>query len=96
MYAKNANVFAAIPSMHSAFPVIPLYFAIKRKMPWLAVLFFIVCAGIWGAAVYSRHHYIIDVILGVLCALMTILVFERIVLKTRINEWLDRYTELVK
>ena len=96
MYAKNANVFAAIPSMHSAFPVIPLYFAIKRKMPWLALLFFIVCAGIWAAAVYSRHHYIIDVILGVLCALMTVLVFEKIVLKTKVDKWLDRYAELVR
>lgn len=96
MYAKNANVFAAIPSLHSAYPVIPLYFAIKRKMPLAAFFFFIICVGIWGAAVYSRHHYIIDVILGILCALMTILVLERLVLKTRVNDWLDKYTEWIK
>ena len=96
MYAKNANVFAAIPSLHSAYPILPLYFALKKKMPLAVFLFFIVCLGIWGAAVYSRHHYIIDVILGVLCALVTILVLEKWVLKTRVDGWLDRYAELIK
>lgn len=96
MYAKNANVFAAIPSLHSAYPIIPLYFAIKRKMPIAIFFFFVICVGIWGAAVYSRHHYIIDVILGVLCALMTILVLEQLVLKTRVDRWLNRYTEWIR
>ena len=96
MYAKNANVFAAVPSLHSAYPIIPLYFAIKRKMPKAAVFFFIICAGIWGAAVYSRHHYIIDVILGIICALLTIFVLEKLVLKTRVNNWLDRYAEWIR
>ena len=96
MYAKNANVFAAIPSLHSAYPILPLYFALKRKMWWAVGVFFIICCGIWGAAVYSRHHYIIDVILGILCALATIFVLERLVLKTRVDGWLDRYAELIK
>lgn len=96
LYAKNANVFAAIPSLHSAYPIIPLYFALKRKMPVAAFFFFVICVGIWGSAVYSRHHYIIDVILGILCALATILVLERLVLRTRVDGWLDRYAEWIK
>ena len=96
MYAKNANVFAAIPSLHSAYPIIPFYFALKRKMPVASFSFFVICVGIWGAAVYSRHHYIIDVILGVLCALATILVLERLVLRTRVDAWLDRYAKWIK
>ncbi len=96
MYAKNANVFAAIPSLHSAYPILPLYFALKRRMKLAAVVFFIICLGIWGTAVYSRHHYIIDVILGVLCAVATIIVLERFVLRTRVDGWLDRYAELIK
>ncbi|HFA49721.1 MAG TPA: inositol phosphorylceramide synthase [Bacteroidetes bacterium] len=96
MYAKNANVFAAIPSLHSAYPILPLYFAFKRKMWWAVGVFFIICLGIWGSAVYSRHHYIIDVLLGILCAVSTIFVLERLVLKTRVDGWLDRYAELIK
>jgi len=96
MYAKNANVFAAIPSLHSAYPILPLYFALKRKMPLAAGVFFLICVGIWGSAVYSRHHYFIDVILGILCSLATILVLERLVLRTRVNRWLNRYAELIE
>ena len=96
MYAKNANVFAAIPSLHAAYPVIVLYFALKNKMKRAGVFFFIICLGIWATAVYTRHHYIIDVLLGILCALMTIFVFEKIILKTKINNWLERYADLIK
>ncbi len=96
MYAKNANVFAAIPSLHSAYPILPLYYALKRKMPLAVVVFFVICLGIWGSAVYSRHHYIIDVILGVLCALATLIILERLILRTRVDGWLDRYAGLIK
>ena len=96
MYAKNANVFAAIPSLHSAYPIIPLYYAWKRKMPLAALGFFVICIGIWGAAVYSRHHYIIDVVLGVLCAVATIFMLERFVLRTRVDKWLNAYAGWIK
>ena len=96
MYAKNANVFAAVPSLHSAYPILPLYFAMKKRLRLASWAFFVICVGIWFAAVYSRHHYIIDVILGIACALATILVFERVVLRTRVNGWLERYAGVIK
>lgn len=96
MYAKNANVFAAIPSLHAAYPVITLYFAIKKKLGLAVWAFFVICVGIWFAAIYTRHHYIIDVLLGILCALATILVFEQVILKTKVNGWLDRYAALLR
>lgn len=96
MYAKNANVFAAIPSLHSAYPILPLYFAMKRKMWTASWVFFVICVGIWFAAVYSRHHYFIDVLLGIACALATIFVFEKIILKTRVNGWLERYAGVIR
>ncbi len=96
MYAKNANVFAAIPSLHAAYPLVTLYFGIKKKLRLASWAFLITLAGIWFSAVYSRHHYIIDVLLGCLCAVATILIYEKIILKTRVNEWLNRYSELIK
>ena len=96
MYAKNANVFAAIPSLHSAYPVLPLYFAIKKRMKLASWGFFIICVGIWLSAVYTRHHYVIDVLLGIACALATIFVFERFVLKTKVDGWLERYAEAIR
>jgi len=69
IYAKNANVFAAIPSLHSAYPVISLLAAIKNKERYWIPFFCVLAIGTWFAAVYSQHHYIIDVILGIFCAL---------------------------
>ena len=84
LYCKNSNVFAAVPSMHSAYVPVALYYAFvaKRNYLWIAVLLF-VSVGIWFSAVYSGHHYIIDVILGALCAVIGLLLFEFVLLKIK-------------
>lgn len=96
MYAKNSNVFAAIPSLHAAYPVISLYFAVKMRLRLASFMFLVILLGIWASAVYSRHHYILDVLLGAACAVATILVFEKLVLKTKVNGWLARYAAVIK
>ena len=78
LYGRNANVFAAVPSLHSAYMVVTLFYAMKaRCATWLRIVFAIIMAGIWFTAVYSGHHYLIDVILGILCALLGIFLFEK-------------------
>jgi len=96
MYAKNANVFAAIPSLHAAYPLITLYFGVKMRLRVASLVFLVILLGIWWAAVYSRHHYIIDVLLGAACAVATIFVFEKIILKSRVDGWLGRYAAILK
>ena len=83
LYAKGSNVFAAMPSMHSAYPFIVLYYSVKRRLRWGSVLFAIVTAGIWFAAVYTRHHYVVDVLFGVLVAATGIGLFN--LLRTRVR-----------
>lgn len=95
MYAKNANVFAAIPSLHAAYPLVTLYFGIKKRLSVGKWVFLVILGGIWFSAVYSRHHYIIDVLLGAACALATILVYEKAILKTKVDEWMGRYAVLI-
>ncbi len=96
MYAKNANVFAAVPSLHAAYPIITLYFGIKKRLRLASWVFFVILVGIWVSAVYSGHHYILDVILGALCAIASIILFEKLILKSRINNWLQRYAEAIR
>jgi len=91
MYTKNANVFAAIPSLHAAYPVVTWFFARKIKKQWVNIVLLLDIAGIWFSAVYSFHHYIIDVLLGLVCAVFGILLFEQWLLKTRFVSWLDKY-----
>lgn len=70
IYAKGGNVFCAIPSLHSAYPVLCFLTACRRKTYIMAGIFIIWAMGTWFAAVYSQHHYIIDVLLGIFCALV--------------------------
>ncbi len=95
MYEKNGNVFAAIPSLHSAFPVLLLFYGIKKRLLAASIFFAIILVGIWFAAVYTNHHYIIDVLLGGLTALFSIFLLEKVLLKTSIKGWLKEYIKLL-
>jgi len=95
MYAKNANVFAAVPSLHSAFPVITLYFGWKKRLKLASVVFLIITLGIWFAAVYSRHHYIIDVFLGFMCAASAIIAYELLMKTDIVKRFLKKYVNLI-
>jgi len=96
MYEKNANVFAAIPSLHSAYPVVLLYFGLKKRYKIASAFFLLDVIGIWFAAVYSLHHYIIDVLLGALCAIIAIFVFEKILMRSQLYNILLRYVNFIK
>ncbi|CAN5485047.1 phosphatase PAP2 family protein [soil metagenome] len=82
LYEKSSNVFAAMPSLHSSYPLIVLYYGIKKKMGWVNIIFATVMLGIWFAAVYTSHHYIIDVLAGISCAILGILIFQKLLLKS--------------
>jgi len=79
LYAKGSNVFAAMPSLHSAYPAIVFWFGLKNRMGAINILFGLIMAGIWFSAVYNSHHYVLDVIAGVCCAVAGIGLFARIV-----------------
>ncbi|MDQ6608982.1 MAG: phosphatase PAP2 family protein [Bacteroidota bacterium] len=83
LYAKSSNVFAAMPSLHAAYLVIVLFFGIKSNLRGWNILFAIVMLGIWFAAVYSSHHYILDVLAGILCALSGIVLFRAFCLTSK-------------
>jgi hypothetical protein len=82
IYGRNANVFAAVPSLHSAYLVVVLFYAVKKKCNWgILSIVTIFLFGIWFTAVYTSHHYIIDVLLGVLCAVVGIVLFEFVLMR---------------
>lgn len=76
LYSKSSNVFAAMPSLHSAYPVIVLYYGWKNRLGWMNLFFAIVMLGIWLAAVYNSHHYVLDVVAGIACAVAGIYFFQ--------------------
>lgn len=96
IYRHNSNVFAAVPSLHCAYPIIVLYYGIKNKIGhynWLLGIFMV---GIWFSAVYSGHHYIIDVILGIVCAVIGLMIYEYTLLNLRwYQSFLNKYYNLI-
>ncbi|MBL7681799.1 MAG: inositol phosphorylceramide synthase [Flavipsychrobacter sp.] len=68
LYAKSSNVFAAMPSLHSSYPLLVLYYGIRIGLKNVNLIFLIISAGIWFAAIYTSHHYLLDVIAGIICA----------------------------
>jgi hypothetical protein len=97
LYSRNSNVFAAVPSLHSAYMVIAFYYSLKAQYPnWLRFIFGVIMFGIWFTAIYSAHHYVIDAILGAGCAVLGIFLFEKVLLKwSPFNRFIQRYTQFI-
>jgi inositol phosphorylceramide synthase catalytic subunit len=76
LYAKSSNVFAAMPSLHAAYPMIVLYYGIRRRLGLVNILFATIMVGIWFAAVYNSHHYVLDVLAGIGCGFAGIGLFN--------------------
>ncbi|MFN4253910.1 MAG: phosphatase PAP2 family protein [Saprospiraceae bacterium] len=77
IYTRNSNVFAAMPSLHSAYPLVALLYAIQTRRTWIIALFAATSLGIWVSAIYTNHHYVLDVAAGIGVAALGYWVFER-------------------
>ncbi len=98
IYGRNSNVFAAVPSLHSAYMVVTLFYAVKNKSNiGILIILTILMFGIWFTAVYSYHHYIIDVLLGAFCALLGIILFELVLMKIKgFKSFFNKYYDYIK
>lgn len=74
-YSRNANIFAALPSMHSVYPLVAWIYARKafRRAHWLVCgLWLLVCFS----AIYLNHHYVIDLLAALVLTLVAYGVVE--------------------
>lgn len=97
LYGRNANVFAAVPSLHSAYTFVAFIYSLRSKTPlWIKLFLAVVTLGIWFTAVYTSHHYIIDVSLGILCSLLGYAIFEFALMRIpAFSRFIDRYARYV-
>lgn len=78
MYNKAPAPFAAMPSLHAAYPVVCLLYG-WRLQRWQVNLGFAVFAlGMWITAIYTMHHYLIDVLAGIATAATSYLLLQQI------------------
>ena len=82
LYSRNSNVFAAMPSLHAAYMLIAFIYSLRARCSmWLRVLFAFICLGIWWTAVYTSHHYILDVLAGIGVTLLGWALFEGVFMR---------------
>nr|WP_067063116.1 phosphatase PAP2 family protein [Mucilaginibacter sp. L294] len=97
IYSKGSNVFAAMPSLHSSYPVIVVYYGIKNRLGLVNWFFGVVMVGIWFTAVYASHHYVLDVIAGILTATLGILLFNWVLSASAyFNRFINRYETVIR
>lgn len=98
LYGRNSNVFAAVPSLHSAYTLVAFIYAVRAKgtPAWIRILLAVITLGIWFTAVYTSHHYIIDVLLGIICALVGFLLFEFVLMRIpAFSRFISAYTHYI-
>jgi membrane-associated phospholipid phosphatase len=73
----GGNLYAAFPSMHSAMPWLVFLFAFKI-WKWKSLPLLVIPVGTWFSAVYLGEHYFVDVLGGIVYAVVALLAVEKI------------------
>lgn len=74
-YARNPNVFGAMPSLHAAYPTFVVWQVWRMGRAWqVGTVAF--AALVCFSAIYLQHHYILDVGAGILFALVACAIVE--------------------
>jgi membrane-associated phospholipid phosphatase len=85
-----------MPSLHAAYPAIVLFYGLKYRAKWFNLLFAVVMVGIWFAAVYNSHHYVLDILAGIGCAVVGIAAFQLAVKRNaRVQRWMAGFVKII-
>jgi len=78
LFHFNPNRFAAIPSLHAAYPMLlTLVLALDgARSRWVA-LAGVYTAGMWFSCVFLNQHYIIDLLIGAATVVLALLIVWR-------------------
>lgn len=82
----SENPVAAFPSLHSAYPLLAFLFA-RARWPRASLILLAWSAAIWFSVVYLGHHYVIDVVAGIVFAIGAYAALQSPILK-RLASWL--------
>jgi hypothetical protein len=88
-YRFNPNPVAAIPSLHAAYPLLVLLFAL-RFFKKRALFFVPYVLAVWFSIVYLGEHYVIDVVLGALYAIIFYVLAKEVLHTVKFQTWLKK------
>jgi len=75
----NPNHFAAIPSLHGAYPAVISFFGYRRFRRW-PLAWALYPAGVWFSAVYLNQHYLVDLLIGLGYAWVAYLLVQKVLM----------------
>ena len=79
------NPFAAIPSLHAAYPWVVSLYSIKiKRLKALPILAFPL--GVWFSAVYLGEHYIVDLLAGVAYSTVAYFLAEKLTARYSLHD----------
>lgn len=73
----GANLVAAVPSIHAAYPWLIFLFILKQTRLF-GFLFIPYVASVWFAIVYLGDHYVFDIVAGVIYATIAFLIVTKL------------------
>lgn len=86
IYANfNPNSVAAVPSLHGAYPLLVLFFAVKF-FGKIGLFFIPFLLGTWFSLIYLGEHYAVDIILGII---YTVIVYYLTLLLSK-HRWFNQ------
>ena len=85
----SGNPVAAFTSLHSAYPLLAFLFA-RARWPRASLVLLAWSAAIWFSVVYLGHHYVIDVVAGILFAIGAYVALQSPMLQ-RFASWLGGF-----
>lgn len=71
IYGTSPLVFGSFPSLHAAWPFIISAYSVMFSVP-LPRVKWLYCCWIWWAAVFTRHHFLLDVLGGIFFCVLSI------------------------
>lgn len=86
-HSFNPNQTAAIPSLHAAYPFLIFLFLVKFFKE-KGLLFLPYPLIVWFMIVYLGEHYFLDVILGIIYALLSFIVTDQVIHNPRLRPYL--------
>jgi len=89
LYGQSPIVFGSFPSLHAGWPCLIAMYSSTHGLPavkgkWLYMLW------VWWAAIYSKHHFLVDLLGGAVYTVISLYVAERLLRLIAPAAWADQ------
>lgn len=93
LYGASPVVFGSFPSLHAAWPFLLASYTTLMRVPFPTILKWCYVLWVWWAAVFTKHHFLVDVLGGALYVILALVISRYVLKKDLISYYLEKKTE---